>query len=655
MKNSINNSGLKSSGSLQNLGKSIMSSKNLNSFTVREVKANPLQHSGSISKIHADNSLNLNSMISNRVKDTSYISNASRYLPNPSNVSTPKILKSPSAEMNSIRYLKRKIEPQLPPADLKFSVFAIYESGNGYDKGRRAYGMPKGIGILLNENLCLTTASVFKDESDVINSFMQLKDGSIFKFDPYRAFTSLEGKFAITAFRLVEVKVLQTFKPINIKVPFELNEGDSVFYFPFDNTKSKSVLTVSNEEFAISSGKVEYMLPGNPIFTLDWVIQGIFVSSEGHINKILRISTILDYMDQSIYLIHNPLLEKFTRQNDSEYVEKFHNRYLYYFEWGTQIIWRYDIDTESWNNVKIHNLEEVNKQSPLWSFGMNSRSVYLPDSRILSIGGYSINTNIELRDVISFNPQEFQTVKMLSEMLVPRAGAAIVYCNNYVYAFGGKPNPKTCEKYSIASDRWIPIASMYYPRTDSTATSALTNEYIFVVGGEPFSPSGTSIERYSIMFNHWELLSVYLPKPMSKIGIFPITNRRIALIGGTESSHVFILNINEVLVFEGVNYSNDVESVTYSLQDCSRPLDYQTETVFPIAFCRTNNMLYVMNSNKSDPGSLSFTIEKYNVEYFDISSSVDNSHKPYSLIAKVRTPYDLGRTWKNDSNLRMLK
>jgi hypothetical protein len=52
---------------------------------------------------------------------------------------------------------------------------------------------------------------------------------------------------------------------------------------------------------------------------------------------------------------------------------------------------------------------------------------------------------------------------------------------------------------------------------------------------------------------------------------------------------------------------------------------------------------------------LSFGIEEYNVEYFDISTHVDYSNKPAQVIAKVRTPYDLGRTWKNDMKLRMLK
>jgi hypothetical protein len=62
-----------------------------------------------------------------------------------------------------------------------------------------------------------------------------------------------------------------------------------------------------------------------------------------------------------------------------------------------------------------------------------------------------------------------------------------------------------------------------------------------------------------------------------------------------------------------------------------------------------------MNSHGSDPNSLTFSMVEFKVEYFDISVPVDHSYKPRELIAKVRTPYDLGRTWKNDSQLRLLK
>jgi Kelch motif len=609
------------SGSFKRLGNSIISSGKINSFTVKNAKS----------------------------PETQEILPA--YSPQ---VLTPRVPRLESVD-NDLKYSRRDIKAAYPPGDLKYSVFAIYDNGNSYDPRKRNYGMPKGVGILINEHLCLTGGSVFTDENSVINSFAQLKDGSVFKFDPYRAFVIVKDQFAIVAFRIQEAKVLEKFRPVSLKVPFELTEKDPVFYFPLDPGHEKIILVVSSEVFTITSGRPEYILPGNPIFTVDWKIQGIYMYSQGDANIILKIKPILEYLENSVPLFDNPILEKYVNQDKPGYVEKFHDRHLYYFEWGTVNIWRYDIDLKKWNPVKIHNLAEFSEENELWSFPENSRLIYLPNGSVMCIGGRSKNSGVELRLVYEFCPQEYQIIRQHPEMIVPRDGPSCVYVENYIYVFGGTPSPKTCEKYSMVNQRWYPLSSMYYPRQNAAATSALSNDYIFVFGGEPLLPSGIAIERYSIKFNHWELLTIQLPKPLAKIGVFPITNRRIAILGGTESNLVFILTVEDLLQIDGVNYTTQGENQHYSLRDCLRSLENITETVFPIAFSRTNNVLYILNSYNSSTDNLSFSIEEYSIEYFEISTSVDYTSKPAQLIAKVRTPYDLGRTWKNDLKLRMIK
>lgn len=619
-----NLSGLNNSNSFKRLGNSIISKGSLNSLTVRQVKE-------------------MNSQA----------------IPSPvPQLATPQIKKASKSfvsDPSALQYLKREITAKYPPADYKYSVFAIYDNGNSYDNRKRSYGMPRGIGILLNEHMCLTASSVLPDESTAISSFMQFKEGSTFRFDPYRAFVTVYENFALCAFKVEESSVLEKFKPMDIKRQFELSENDPVFYFPFDTTRSKTVLVISDEYFTFTTGLKEFIIPGNPIFTVDWVLQGIYVSSDGHINKAIKLNQVFDYLENSIPLMHNPIIEKFLNQDKEDYVEKFHDRHLFYFEWGSCNIWRYDLDQKTWSTVKIHNISEFSEDHPLWSIPENSRLVYLPSSSIVCIGGTSKSTSIESRDVFEFAPQEYHTLKKLPDLIVPRSGAVCLHIDNYIYALGGSPHAKTCEKYSVISRKWLPLSSMFYPRLNSSGTSALGNEYIFVFGGEPLSPAGTSIEKYSVRFNRWELLSINLPLPLSKIAVFPITNRRIALLGGSETNNVFILNINDTLSFDGLNYTTQDQKETYTLKDCPRPLDNVTETVFPVALSRTHNLLYIMNSYKSTPDSLSFSIEEYNVEYFEISTMVDYSNKPLNIIAKVRTPYDLGRTWKNDMKLRMLK
>jgi hypothetical protein len=624
---------LRGSSSFKALGNSIISQNNLNSFTVSRIK-DSLPQSPMFSPPHS--------------------ARPTPALPDPPKTDV-QLLRSPTVINNEKKHLRREIKPSYPPADLKFSVFAIYENGGGYDSRRRTYSMPKGMGLLLNEHLCLTSDQVLRDESDAINSFAQIKDGSIFRFDPYRAFVSIQNQFAICAFRASDSKVLESFRPIDVKHSFELEDGDQVFCFPFDTSREKKVLSVSETTFTFSSERIEAMLPGNPIFTVDWALQGLFISSDQHINTALRLQAVFTYLDSSIYILHNPLLEKFINQDKSGYIEKFHDRFLYYFEWGTTNIWRYNIDSKLWENVKIHNSEEFTKENELFTFGVNSRLVYLPSGSLVSIGGSSKTAGIELREVLEFSPQEFHTLKRLPDMLVPRTGAACAFCDGYIYACGGLPHPKTCEKYSVVSMKWLPISSMFYPRTNASVTAALGNDFLFVCGGEPVHPAGTTIERYSVKFNRWELLGLTLPRPLARVGLFPITNRRIALLGGSGLNTVFILNVNDVLSFDGVSFSNQVERDTYTLQDVFRALESPTETVFPVAFCRTNNTLYILNTHNSSPESLTFTVEEFSAEYFDISTRVDYSAKPSTLLAPVRTPYSLGRAWPNDSKLRLLK
>ena len=288
-----------SNNSFRRLGNSIISPNSINSFTVKKIKENSISQS-------------------------------------PQLFDTPRLrhseTKSEIIEKSALKHIQREKNPSYPPGELKYSVFAIYENGNSYDVRKRSYGMPKGMGILINEHLCITAGSVFPDESSAINSFIQLKDGSSFRFDPYRAFVTIQEQFSIIAFRMAEAKVLQKFKPLDLKYPFELMENDPVFYFPLDTNHDKNVLIISQEYFTISSGKPEFILPGNPIFTVDWKLQGIFVSSDKHVNKVLKIYPILEYLEGSIPLLHNPILEKFLNQDKPGYIEKFHDRHLYYFE-----------------------------------------------------------------------------------------------------------------------------------------------------------------------------------------------------------------------------------------------------------------------------------------------------------------------------------
>ena len=75
-------------------------------------------------------------------------------------------------------------------------------------------------------------------------------------------------------------------------------------------------------------------------------------------------------------------------------------------------------------------------------------------------------------------------------------------------------------------------------------------------------------------FNHWELLSVTLPRPLSKLGVFPISNKRIGILGGVSSHWVFILQIEDLVEIGGASVNTvSGQGNAYTMEDGARPLD----------------------------------------------------------------------------------
>lgn len=143
----------------------------------------------------------------------------------------------------------------------------------------------------------------------------------------------------------------------------------------------------------------------------------------------------------------------------------------------------------------------LQKEKADWSFNWNSRLVYLAKGTILIIGGRSKETGNQTSDVVSFSPQKYHTLKKYKSMIYPRESPACLLVGDYVFVLGGR-GLNTCEKSSVKTKSWQPTASMYYMRYDSSACTALDSAYIFVFGGEPIAPTGNTIEKYSVQFDH---------------------------------------------------------------------------------------------------------------------------------------------------------
>lgn len=634
--------------SLSRLGGNIVSEshKDLNSFTLAKRFLNP-QTSQS----------NLNSNTFRTKPNTEYFN--SKLVPSHRTIfNSPSIevgyggVDKPHYDLNPIitsnHYREKLLRPIPPPKDKIRAIFAIYYLGFGYDSSARSFGKPNGLGFLLNEDLCMTTHSVIPDEATATASYAQFRDGEIFKFDPNRCFvTSNNYEFTLLAFQHQSATALRYFKPIHITELFEFHRDDPVHYFPFDAYELKKVIEIDKNSFTFASTRKEYIVPGTPVFNSRWGLQGMYVRSSSYINLAVRMTPILAFLESSLTLKHNDLLEKFLHQDHLAYLEKFHDRYLFYFEWHGKNVWRYDIDRSEWDHVTLRNIEQMESDDPLWCFHWNSRLVYLPSASILIIGGKSKDTGVETKDVWIFSPEKYNTLHRYSSMLVARESTACVYVEKFVYVMGGKPGLNTCERVSITSKKWQPIAAMYYVRYDASACTALDSNYIFVFGGMPLNPTGNTIERYSIKVNKWDLLTVLLPRPLARLSVFPVTNRRIAIIGGTASHWIFVLHIEDAV--EEIVAGQDC---VYRIENCRKNLSEITETVYPVALCRKYNKLFILNCARSGYNNITPGVVEFGMEDLDIIANDADREANYNTSklsrnyfegSRVKTPYDLQR------------
>jgi hypothetical protein len=629
---------------LSRLGNSIIgdAKRDLNSFTLAK-KFGPGSQSLARLPLDKGGSPGLGELSERGVPSHRAVFNASPHLDvGYGGVGRPEFDLNPMITSN--HYRAKLLRPIPPPREKIRAVFAIYYIGFGYDSSSRSFGKPNGLGFLLNEDLGMTAHTVVPDEAMARACYAQFRDGEVFKFDPARCFvTSGKYEFTLVAFQHQAATALRFIKPIHITELFEFHKDDPVHYFPFDAYELKKVMEIEKNAFTFASGRKEQLVPGTPVFNSRWMLQGMYVRSSSYLNVAVRMTPVLALLESTLSLSPNDLLDRFLHMDQMSYLEKFHERYMYYFEWHGQNVWRYDIQRSVWDHVTLRNVEQLSADDPLWSFHWNSRVVYLPSASILIIGGRSKDTGNETKDVWVFSPEKYNSLLRFSSMLTARESLACVYVEKFVYVMGGKPGLNSCERLSITSKKWQSIAPMYYVRHDAAACTALDSNFIFVFGGMPLNPTGNTIERYSVRANEWELLPVLLPRPLARLSVFPVTNRQIAVLGGTASHWIFIVHIEDDV--ENVNAGHDC---TYRVEECLKNLGEITETVYPAALTRRNNKLYILNSARSGyngitPGVVEFGMEDLDMIANEAGKRIGGKVSVKGGRSAVKTPIDLQR------------
>jgi hypothetical protein len=482
-----------------------------------------------------------------------------------------------------------------PPPDLVKAVFKIFSYGTGKDAASFNPSKALGFGILINDSLALTAHSVIPDIKIAITRYARLSDGQTLRFDPELCFaTSAQKEFTVIAFKDFHSRtVLRFLNPITLYQPFTLSAKAQVATIPFDPQHPKELIVAEVETFTFEASGLD-LLPGTPVFNSNWMLQGMFTKSYSNINIAVQMIPLLWHMESNLETYNSQVLYSYLHGDHCGLLEKYHRHFLYFVTWHGNTVHKYNISTSKWSELALLNDEEFSKQNPHWTFHWNSRVVALRNGSMLLIGGRDRETSAETRDVWKLSPNKQHTLAHSSPMLHPREACAAVNSNDrFVFVMGGRTNSRSVERMSLASKSWRSCASMSYGRYNAAACTGLEGHFIFIFGG---IPAGTSAERYNIALDQWELLSLSLPADLYHLALFPVSSRKIALIGGNQTNKIYVMSIESTVTLTRSSsaYEFDVKE-TYTLTRCLEHLPSILETTYPVAFDAVNDRLYLLN------------------------------------------------------------
>jgi N-acetylneuraminic acid mutarotase len=94
-------------------------------------------------------------------------------------------------------------------------------------------------------------------------------------------------------------------------------------------------------------------------------------------------------------------------------------------------------------------------------------------------------------------------------MLHKRTACALVSCDNYIYAIGGRSShdsiEDSVERYDVQKNQWEQVAPLPFAR--QSACAACFDKYIYVFGGTKYTPDQVeylnNVECYDVVQNKW--------------------------------------------------------------------------------------------------------------------------------------------------------
>lgn len=505
---------------------------------------------------------------------------------------------SKSTRFDPYAYNSPRIAPKIFSPKINFMSYSIFEiHRSGYTNNSSTYSSATGVGFLITKSLALTANSVIPDESVASRCFAKFVDNlnENHNFDCQTYFYSnKELNITVLGFKL-NPESKKPRPPIEFRDDFRLEVGDGISYLNCASV-GKNVTTVDEEMMVYTAGS--YILPGMPLFSVEGKLQGFHhtCTSSYKFNQGTRIDVVLKSLVNIRHVMTHPELETLFGYSPAvhpqalstnlrpELIISEEGRFIYWVEWFNKNIYRYDITIERWGRIKISNLEEfLNKQPPGWSFAWGSRLVYI-NSSLYIIGGVGHEASATRGEVLQFDCESEELIRK-KDMIERREGPGVVARTGFIYVLGGKYSFNSCERFSVADNKWEIISPMNYGRYQPVAVLMNDEKFIYVIGGLPEGTVGKSIEKFCVSENYWDMINVVLEFPVVNPGIVQVSYSKFAVLGGRYCKSVLLFDV-------GDGNSNDVVWM-----EIEKFPDF-VETVYPLVLYKQEYKVYMIKSQE---------------------------------------------------------
>lgn len=218
-------------------------------------------------------------------------------------------------------------------------------------------------------------------------------------------------------------------------------------------------------------------------------------------------------------------------------------------------------------------------------------------------------------------------LKEKAKMFEKKVAHSLCYVKNKIFCIGGKINnsdrTKKCEKYDVATNKWIEIAPLNHERTRPAITS-FEDRFIYVFYGCDNVDSCKTIEKYDINLDKWLLIKAYNQWPQFEVSFgsaIQINNNQILVFGG---------------FYEGAQHNNKKEMIFNDrglLFNVNENNFINLGSVMPINYCQSyapvaiNNNIYSLgyvvrafspNFNRYMDADFVLKIENGNIQCKDV-------------------------------------